>query len=136
MPTVQGSADVASSGLGIRYISNRAYAFSGDVGVADTLTPVLDYDSGSYPLLMSLEVSIVGSGGTKTTDDYLFLSQINDLYVQAWVVDSSAAIAMLATPVTFILPPFSSYKLTAFNNTDSTENDVYAWMYGKRFGEK
>ena len=126
----------AGAGLGLQYIADRAYAFSGGVGVPDSLTILLEFDTGSQPLLMSLEVSIVGSGGTKTNDDYLFQNHINEEGMQAWVVDSSASIAMLATPVTFILPPFSHYKLRSYNNTDATENLVYAWMYGKSFGVK
>ena len=111
---------------------NHVYAFSGQVGVPNAFTTLLEYTTANTPYKVSLEFSIVSDGGTATSDDYLLTLQLNDVYAASWVTDKSATLNLLMVPVSFIIPPLTKVKIRAYNNSSSTANQVYAWMYGKR----
>tara|TARA_Y100000310_G_scaffold219957_1_gene221394 strand:- start:36 stop:446 length:411 start_codon:yes stop_codon:yes gene_type:complete len=111
---------------------NHVYAVSGRVNVPNAFTTLLEYTTANIPYKVSLEVSIVSDSGTSTTDDYLFQLTLNDVTAASWVTDKSATLNLLMVPVSFIIPPLTKVKIRAYNNTDSTANQVYAWMYGKR----
>ena len=45
--TIPVSASIASTGLGIRYIGDHCYAYSGEVNVANVELSLLDFTTGS-----------------------------------------------------------------------------------------
>jgi len=110
---------------------DRVYAFGGRVGVPNDWTTLLEYTTGNTPYKISMEVSITNSNSAATTDDYNIQLSLNDVTVASWVTDQSGTINLLMNPVTFILPPLTKVKIRAYNNTGSSPNLVYAWMYGK-----
>jgi len=111
---------------------DHVYAFSGGVGVPNAFTNLLEFNTENTPYKISMEVSIVSDSGTATSDDYNIQLTLNDVYVASWVTDQSGTLNLLMNPVTFILPPLTKVKIRAYNNTGSSANLVYAWMYGKR----
>jgi len=113
-------------------IADRCYAFSGEVAVPNALTPLLEFTTGNTPYKVSAEFTVVSDSGTSTSDDYLFQLFLNDETMATWVTDKSATISLLMNPVTFIMPPFTKVLIRSYNNTGSTGNLVYAWMYGKK----
>jgi len=113
-------------------IGNRSYANSGRVDVDNNFTTLLEFRTGELPYKMSMEFTVVSDSGTATSDNYLFTLQLMDEYVGSWVTDNSATISLLMVPITFILPPFTKVRIQAANITDSSSNQVYAWMHGKR----
>ncbi len=111
-------------------IGNSAYAFSGRVDVVNAYSTLLEFNTGDQAYKTSMEFTVVSDSGTATTDNYLFTLQINNEYVGAWVTDQSATISLLMVPITYIIPPLSHVKVQAYNITDSSSNQVYAWLYG------
>jgi len=109
-----------------------AYAFSGKVDIINAYKILLEFISPEEPLKVSMEFTVVSNSGTATSDNYLFIMQLNEDYVGAWVTDTSSTISLLMVPITFIIPPLTPVKIQAYNITNSNSNQVYGWMYGKK----
>ena len=113
-------------------IADRCYAFSGEVAVPNSFRTLLEFTTGNTAYKVSAEFTVVSDSGTSTNDDYLFQLFLNEETIATWVTDKSATISLLMNPVTFIIPPFTKVKIRSYNNSTSTGNLVYAWMYGKK----
>ena len=57
MDPVQPSASVAATGLGIRYIGEHAYAYSGLLAVSADVTTVLEFTTGSGYIIGEFQVN-------------------------------------------------------------------------------
>ena len=73
--TIPVSASVASTGLGIRYIGDFAYAYSGPVAADNTATALLDFTSGSG-VFVGVYCPMYMTGGLQSRD-YVFLVKLN-----------------------------------------------------------
>jgi len=113
-------------------VGDSCYAFSGRVDVIQAYSTILEFISPEEPLKVSMEFTIVSSSGTSTSDNYLFVCQLNSDYTGAWVTDTSSTISLLMVPITFIIPPLTPVKIQAYNTTNNNSNQVYGWMYGKK----
>ena len=62
--TIPVSASIASPGLGIRYIGNYVYAYSGTYGAAQAASTKLDFTSGSGVIIGVFQLNTPVSTGT------------------------------------------------------------------------
>ena len=67
--TIPVSASVASTGPGIRYIGDHAYAYSGVITVNNTTTTLLDFTTGVGYIVAKYQPSV-----NTDTSDNMFLS--------------------------------------------------------------
>ena len=125
-------APFLGTGTSLNTIGKSIYAFSGRVDVVNAYSTILEFTTGDNPYKTSMEFTVVSDSAAATTDDYLFVMQLNEDYVGAWVTNQSATISLLMVPITFIIPPLTHVKIQAYNITDSSSNQVYGWLYGKR----
>ena len=75
--TIPVSASVASTGLGIRYIGDYAYAFSGPVqnaGTGSASTTLLNFTSGSGIIVGTVDFTNTNPAGHDTYLDIFFNS--------------------------------------------------------------
>ena len=124
------SSTFLGAGKSLSTVGKSTYAFSGRVDVVNAYSTLLEFNTGDHAYKTSMEFTVVSDSGGPTSDNYLFTLQINDEYVGAWVTDQSATISLLMVPITYIIPPLSHVKIQAYNITDSSSNQVYAWLYG------
>ena len=127
---IQPSASVASTGLGIRYIENYAYAYSGAVAVDENETALVETLSQTGIIVGAFQPQYFPPAAG---DDYFFRFYLNDLLVIATALNSS----LVATPYEkspIIIPPLTLIKITAQNVTDTTANNVGAVLTGRVYG--
>jgi len=126
------SASVVSTGLGIRYIGNWAYAYSGPVGVPNSETILLDTVSGSGILKAIIQLAY----GTPDSDNMQYKIYFNDLIVMQFSMSGAVDVGNWQTMLyNFIIPPLTKIKVTAQNTTSVTERIQTATITGRVYGE-
>ena len=109
MDPVQPEASVVQTGLGIRYVGEHCYAYSGvvqDASSATAATTVLDFTSGSG--YIHARIDLVSDA--KATADRFLNILLNDESVinGAWDNDPAKS---LSPVVKLIIPPFTRFVL-------------------------
>jgi len=128
------SASIASTGLGIRYIGNYCYAYSGvltTAGQSQELT-LLEFTSGSGFIRALSEPALaqVSNSGA----DYLYRVYFNDVVIYFFnVTRFSASVEDLKGAINLIIPPFTNVKMTAESNFSGT-NDFCWILTGRVYG--
>lgn len=117
-------ASTASTGLGLRYIGEHIYGYSGIVSVNDSETTMLETTSGSGYIVA--KVTFNGLGAAEDFDHFVYL---NDQVVQLYRSEDRPARASNNIPL--IIPPFSKLKLSAQNVTNTGGRDQVVSIVGR-----
>ena len=126
---IQPSASTASTGKGIRYIGNRAYALSGEIGIALEIT-LLEFTTGSGFIVGSMQFSI----GEDTTDNIVFETLFNDQVVSGLLVENQYS-QQPANALKLVVPPLTIVKVTGINHSGvPTARKGYAIFTGRVYG--
>ena len=134
--TIPVSASVASTGLGIRYISDWAYAYSGTINVTATPVNLLDFTSGAGLIVGQLKV--MQSTATAEGDDILASLLFNQQYIFRMVVGKNAFNEFdpnSATATDIIIPPRTLVQVE-LDNLSGGDADMSALITGRVYGEK
>jgi len=129
--SITASTYSATTGTGIRYVGNWAYAHSGSVenvdqGAAATTT-VLDFTSGAGLIVAKLAWISESSGGPDQYIDY----QLNDLSIFKAKFGSADAVDS-ASPLRFIIPPLAHF-VAKWGLEGATSNVTFVLM-GRVYG--
>jgi len=129
-------ASTASTGLGLRYIGNYAYAFSGLIEPQNNFSSPLTMlefttDAGAY--ITEFNFSYQTSDLPSNQVIYFRLT-LNDVVVFQLTDYTNAAHteALMAVQQKIILPPHTKVLVNAGNNY-SGAIDTYATLFGERF---
>ena len=129
--TIPVSASTASTGKGIRYISNWAYGYSGVVGAAQTPEPLLDFTSGSGFILAQFQLV----AAVEVSDNFEFIMTLNDIEVYKQRLTNTVQLYPYGfEPIQLLLPPQTAYKATLANLTSDTSRDWCLTMTGRVYG--
>lgn len=132
------NAAVASTGLGIRYIGDWAYAMSGAVNSPfNTEATMLEFTSGSGIFVANLVFGIDDSTMDSATEIVVkgyFNGEVgfyrrNEIQGGIGVTKS----ATMVIPATLLIPPLTDFKLTS-RQTDGDTQVVYAMLSGRVYG--
>jgi len=135
------SASIASTGLGIRYVGNHIYAFSGEIGTdaAQSLTAMLEFTTGNHYIIGKWTVcGSVNKDGVSATGgiDQFYLS-FNGLGIQTLKTDS-ASYPQEDSPTNYtipiLIPPNSEVLcqgVSTINNANWTISQV---IIGRVYG--
>ena len=127
--TIPVSASVVSTGPGIRYVGNFAYAYSGNITLPDaTLVEALNFTSGAGVIKSKFQYS-VDVDALSTEYLRLFIT-FNDESV-VYNFESRGAGAISDMPMYLIIPPFTLVKVKLQGGSDATAT---AWMVGRVYG--
>ena len=130
MAPVQPAASVAATGLGIRYIGEHAYAYSGGINVpASTDEPLLVFTTGSGYLVALFQFTIHEKN---YSDNSTFIVSLNDEVI-SYTETEDTETAGMDSPITLIIPPLTKVKVTAFT-TGSGDIDHGAMITGRVYG--
>ena len=111
------TASVASVGPGLRYIGDWAYIFTGPVTTDNVETTLLDTISGAGIIVGQFQVDYANA--VVYSEDLLFQVYINEQIIYRTTL--SAATSNTPTEeVEIILPPFTNFKITCTNTTNSS----------------
>ena len=132
--TTPVSASIASTGLGIRYIGNWAYAYSGKKIVNSTNTDLLDFTTGSGFIVANIEWG--GDGVDSGQITYTIeLNGENVMYKRcpAGGSDPRNDFEIGTTRVKMLIPPFTRFVLN-IDNGSSVNYDCTVWIAGRVYG--
>jgi len=139
MPSVQPSASVAATGLGIRYIGkDYCYAFSGAFAASNTDQTLLDFTTGNSgyivatltltPPIRMLAAGI--SGGYPRGWQLNFNSQTIGLYK----ADSAQQDMPTVVEVQILIPPLTNVVLTSVDSGSDANYSGTAHLTGRVYG--
>ena len=90
--TIPVSASIASTGLGIRYIGEHAYAYSGVNLLTNSETSYLDFTTGSGYIVGKIKISADWSGLSSS-----------ELYIQVYVNAEQIIFERIPATITFLV---------------------------------
>ena len=135
MPPVQPSASVAATGLGIRYVGEFAYCFSGTFEAATAAATMFAFTSGSGVIVGEFTFNAqtrIGSaveGGISA-----FEVQFNDLVVSLVKVDSAAHDMPTQAFQKLIIPPLTKVQVRVISAEDTANELLTATFSGRVYG--
>ena len=132
MAPVQPNASVAATGLGIRYVGNWIYGYSGAVDADDSETDLINANSGSG--IIVAEVMFRYAGTSPEGDNYVYRIRLNGEMVLSYLVDQTLENYAARHLAPIIIPPLTEVRLTAQNATDGSTHSQAALLTGRVYG--
>ena len=126
--TIPVSANVASTGLGIRYIGNYAYAYSGLVSSTSSGNELLNFTTGAGLIVARLQLNYA----INQTDDMTYDVALNGTIVQQWQCTGSREPQQPQNTLHFIFPPFTQVIVSA--TSAGSAQDQAATITGRVYG--
>lgn len=137
MEPVQPEASVVATGLGIRYIGEHCYAYSGAVGSSNTAFTLLQFSTGSGysvgELTFTGGVEFLSGGlanGLVTAYQLLF----NDLPIAIYKCDTNEEDMPSNITVPIIIPPFTKVEINTVSNVSDSADLVSASLTARVYG--
>jgi len=125
------SASIASTGLGIRYVGNWAYATSGVVAIAGSEVSALEGTTGTGIIVGDIQFFTDQSAG----DNYNFKIYYNDVaVVQAILSATHDSPPYGYYPINVVIPPFTDIKVTLSNASQSVARNWTILLGGRVYG--
>ena len=123
-----GPQNTASTGFELNYVGNHCYAYSGAVDCNNTADTLLEFTTGaSY-----IDAVVQCSRSDTSSDDFMFQIYINGLFVFAITTHRGASHNNDSQgPAEFIIPPFTSIKITAKNTSSASARSCNAKLTGR-----
>ena len=139
--TIPVSASVASTGTGIRYIGDFAYALSGTNGATTSPTTVLDFTTGNGLIVGKLQcngnVHFVSPGAGATS---IFRISFNSETIGSIQTETELSSTERGTPsqdtMPIIIPPFTHVVVTVDSTTSDADKLSSVILVGRVYGEK
>jgi len=126
---VQPSASVVSTGKGIRYIQDRAYAYSGIIGIDNSDTTLVEFTSGSGLITAKIQVQ----NGSGSGDDMRYDVTLNGTIVARWTYSATPNVDPLP-PLYLVIPPLTVVKISGLNQTGASSRNHTAIFTGRVYG--
>ena len=127
---VPANASVASTGLGIRYVQDWAYASSGKIGCNNTGATLLEFTTGTGIIVAHLEM--FNWGDVSTNEDMSFLFSLNDEDVG--YVRLGSSVEHYRNPIKMLVPPFTKFKVFGKNEASTSANSLAVLLSGRVYG--
>ena len=127
---IQPSASIASTGLGIRYIGDYAYAFSGILGINNVETTMLEFTTGSGFIVAEFQFMYCDVG----SDDFRYNISLNGTPTSRYSLNAGTLQSNTNTPLNLILPPNTLVVCSAVNRTGASAQDQAVTMTGRVYG--
>ena len=125
----------AGTGLGIRYVENWAYAYSGTINVTATPINLLEFTTTGSGVLVA-QLKVMQSTAAAEADDVLASLLLNEQYIFRMVVGKNAFQEFdpnSATATEIIIPPQTLVQVE-LDNLSGTDADMSALLTGRVYG--
>ena len=125
----------AGTGLGIRYVENWAYAYSGTINVTATPINLLEFTTTGSGVLVA-QLKVMQSTAAAEADDILASLLLNEQYIFRMVVGKNAFQEFdpnSATATEIIIPPQTLVQVE-LDNLSGTDADMSALLTGRVYG--
>ena len=125
------SASIASTGKGIRYIGNYAYAYSGVIGVADSTVELLNFTTGAG--ILKTHTQFFYAEDSRDSEDIRYRVKLNGAVVQQGIIGVSDFEAWVYGFL-LIIPPFTEVICDALNVVSSSTRNQAVTITGRIYG--
>lgn len=132
MDPVQPEASVIQTGLGLKYIGEHAYAYSGSVDVLNETKTLLEFNTGAGYIVGSFQPQYFDNAGG---ENYQFKVLFNSLQVAGVVLDKIDGYTPYEE-IELIIPPETHVLITAINVADADTRKIAAVITGRVYGVK
>ena len=129
--TIPVSASIASTGKGIRYVGNHVWANSGLVSVTNVAGTLLSFSTAPSYILAEI---MFFYDSVAQADNIKYIIYLNNQIVYSIQLNQATTDPGAQTPLTILLPPTTTVKMTAYNLTDTDSQDVGATLTGRVYG--
>ena len=135
MAPVQPGASVAATGLGIRYIGEHAYAYSGTIGISTSTQTLLEFTSGSgYIVAQVFCCGPVNPSDISSGSNSLFTIYFNDLLVAQNKLGTTAEGMPTYSDQTLVIPPNTIVRIDNIDVTNNAAFKIQAYIIGRIYG--
>jgi len=111
--------------------NKRSYAYSGLIGVTNSVTTLLEFNTNSEYIIAELQVI----NGTASNEDFIYKVYFNDVEIARWHFFYASTIHQtMPQPYQILIPPFTKFHITAENNTAGTSRDHSVTLTGEAYG--
>jgi len=131
---VQSTGSIASTGLGLRYIGEHAYAFSGSFAAQNAEQTVFNFTSGSGYIYGQIELFAAANfnspgAGTQTTCQIAF----NDLVINVLknATEGGAHGSLGDAKCKVVIPPFTRVVVKVDSNEDTATELCHVILTGR-----
>jgi len=119
------SSNPAGTGTTLNYVGDFAYAYSGEVGVDDNETTLLEFNTGNNILVGTFQHMYFAD----SADNYRWF-----LYLDGSKIGAAATGSLIETDrneIELVIPPYSNIRISAQNFADSSSNNMGALVVGR-----
>ena len=130
--TIPVSASIASTGTGIRYIEDWAYALSGEVDTPGQNTDVtlLDFTSGSGLIFSKFLFGVF----SESNNNISFSVKFNGAVVMGYTVSGAIGDAQSSNYLPLIIPPFTRVECIGRNLESASAIPILCSIAGRVYG--
>lgn len=128
-----GSGGAGSTGTGLNYVLDRAYAFSGAVSCDNNETTLLSFTTGAQLINGTIQFFYA----EPSNDIFLYTVKLNNELIvrfQVFGPNDTNGEHLLSLPIFLIVPPFSKVELLAKNNENTNARDQCGNFTGRVYG--
>lgn len=132
MAPVQPSASVVATGLGIRYIGEHAYGYSGEIDLNNTTQTLFSYTNENFIFVGQFQM-LFDKTQFNTGEALGYTIKFNDLIVARLELEASATTTeSIQSPVNLVIPPLTEVVITG--DTDGGSIVVTGLVTGRVYG--
>ena len=130
--TIPVSASIASTGKGIRYIGNWAYAVSGEVDTPgqDTDVTLLDFTCGSGFIVAKVLFGVF----SESNNNISFSVKFNGAVVMGYTISGAISDAQSSNYLPLIIPPFTRVECIGKNLESANAIPLLCSIAGRVYG--
>jgi hypothetical protein len=136
MDPVQPSASVAATGLGIRYIGEHCYAYSGEVTVTAGTSPItmLSFTTGSGYIVATIDFTL-DQTNLSSSAKWGWLIKLNDQTVLNYLTEVANTRANNdVDAITLLIPPLTKFEAQCQSPDDANDIDFTVCVAGRVYG--
>jgi len=110
----------------LEIIRDFAYAYSGIIPVGPTETTMLDFQTGNYLFVGTIQFLYASQADAAPADDVFYKMEMNGTSVLQYVETGYASSSSRSPhdPVNIIIPPYTEIKVTSEMGTSNTINQT------------
>ena len=136
MPHVQPEASVVQVGLGIRYIGQHAYAYSGSIAAATAEQTALEFTTGSGYIFADIQCNAYLQYANVTQRQGGYKVSFNGIIVALITAPTSNAYSPSTVSQELIIPPFTEVLIETLSTADDADNFATINLVGRVYGVK
>ena len=123
---IGSNATFIGAGNSLIYLGDKVYAYSGQIGLTNTINDLLSFTTGKGYIDSKIQVT----NGSGAGDDFTYTIKLNGVVVCGWYYNAVAS-RNPNDPFYLIIPPLTLVEITGDNLGGATSRKHTAWVSGR-----